>query len=755
MDTLDRISRLGLAGAGLALVLTFGAGAGVSAASGWSATRTGTENLADATSLGRLAANTPLRISVGLALRDQAGLAQFTHDASIAGTPAYGHYLTPAQFTERYGPTSAQPAAVAAYLRSQGFTKVHVESNRLYVTADGTASQAESAFDTTLMRYRQHGVEIYANSRPARVPTSLGNTVVAVLGLTSASTMQLPHQAAPSADTVPTIKGYSARDFWKVYDVGGTKRGSATPIAIFAEGDLTQVVKDLRSYEADPTNKLPQVPFSVVKVGLKSPDTAGADEWDMDTQTSTGIAGTVKHLYIYDATSLTDADIGLEFNRFVTQDVARAGSASFGECEYQAWADGFMVVNDEVMSEAAAQGQTVFASSGDTGSFCPVAPNNGVPAGVPDVNYPASSSYVVSVGGTTLLANADGTYNNEVAWVAGGGGPSLYEYQPYWQQGVTPPTGSACVDTVACVGKNLPDIAMDADPNTGATVMVGGQPEQIGGTSLASPLALGVWARLQTVNGNTLGFAAPRLYAMAGSAGFHDVTLGDVGIYPATPGWDYATGNGSFDIAQAATLIAHPPTVPTPPATVPSPSCRVLKDPVGDSHPIASNGNVDAMDIRAMGLSSDATNVTTVLRMVSLNSDPVGHPGLGGDGDNWYATWQSGGTEYYLGAQYPGTTPNPNDPTLLVDYSYGTVDTTATGGSLFNNVGTATGSMDLANGFITISTPLSTVGAPAQSAALSGPGAQTYASVGTPAGGLLEPDDSAGPGSDYRVGTSC
>src|SRR5262249_13659176 len=140
-------------------------------------------------------------------------------------------------------------------------------------------------------------------------------------------------------------------------------------------------------------------------------------------------------------------------------------SASFGECEYAAYLDGFMVANDEAMSEAAAQGQTLFASSGDSGGFCALnGLANGVPVGEPDVNYPASSRYVVAAGGTTLVTNTDGTYGEELAWDAGGGGVSYFEYQPFWQSGIAPPTGSTClVQSPVCLGKAMPDVAMDAD----------------------------------------------------------------------------------------------------------------------------------------------------------------------------------------------------------------------------------------------------------------------------------------------------
>jgi len=105
------------------------------------------------------------------------------------------------------------------------------------------------------------------------------------------------------------------------------------------------------------------------------------------------------------------------------------------------------------------------------------------------------------------------------------------------------------------VGKTVPDVAMDADPDSGANVYVDGTPEGVGGTSLSSPLTLGVWARLESAHSNGLGFAGPLLYAQSGSAGFHDIILGDTGPYPATPGYDLATGLGTFDVSAMNGLV--------------------------------------------------------------------------------------------------------------------------------------------------------------------------------------------------------
>jgi len=530
--------------------------------------------LVGATDLGALASTTPLTIEVGLALRDQTGLKQYIHDINTVGNASYGQSLTPAQFLAAYGPTSANVQAVETYLTSQGLGSFAVEPNNMFVTAQGTAAQVEAAFNTPIHSFTLtlggQTRTVYANTADAQVPSALSGTVAAVLGLNNASRLSTPLHLKTAATAAPNpppptsanLNGFHPPEYAKIYDAAGVPTGSNTSTAVFAEGDLTQVMKDLRQEETN--DGLPRVPYSVVPVGFGSPDVSGLDEWDLDTQSSSGIAGNVKHLYVYDVGSLSDADVGLEFNRFVTDDLAKTGNASFGECESFPAIDGFMLMGDQIAEQAAAQGQTIFASSGDTGSACAVAPTNGVPgSGAPEPEYPASSPFITGVGGTTLLAtNATATppdtYITETAWLGGGCGISDFETQPYWQSGsVDAPKGQAPVDPVMG-GRVVPDIAMEADPNTGALIVVSGTVTQVGGTSLASPLSMGVWARLETSHNNSLGYAAPLLYALYNPIpqpypGFHDIITGDTGgAIPcvATQGYDLATGLGTFDIAQ-------------------------------------------------------------------------------------------------------------------------------------------------------------------------------------------------------------
>ena len=535
--------------AALACVAASGLAAGsAAAAASWSATATQAVPLGTGvTGAGALSAATPMTVHVALALRNQPALKQ-----DIAS----GKVLSAAAFRQQFAPTAAQVTAVQNYLTGQGLTLTGVSGNNVLVSARGSASAIEQAFHTTLQRVTAKGVTGFANTSAASVPASLSSTVVSVLGLNNVFRMTEPNtkvQPAVNPPSTCTVQGvicsYNPQGFQTAYDATGTPTGSATAEAIFTEGDVSGVVSDLRTEEA--ANGLPQVPVTIDNVGTPSTDTSGTDEWDMDTQYSTGMAQDVENLTLYNAPSLDDADLSMAFAAFASQDTAKAGSASFGGCEFESVLDGSVAADDELFEEAAAQGQTVFASSGDNGGFCSVLPVNGVPAGAPDVEYPAASPWVVGVGGTTLLTKSDGTYNTELAWLAGGGGVSLFESQPSWQ------AGDGLVGTITgLVGRRtVPDVAMAADPNTGANVYVDGTPETVGGTSLSSPLALGVWDRLESAHSNGLGFASPLLYAAQGSAAFHDVVLGDTGPWPATPGYDLATGLGTFDVGQADSLI--------------------------------------------------------------------------------------------------------------------------------------------------------------------------------------------------------
>ncbi len=552
------------------------AAATVAAPAGWAATATGVLNLANATDLGALPATQSITIRLAL---------QLNNANALKSLIASGQTVSPADFTANYGPTAAQVHAAVAYLQQQGFTNITTEPNNILVDATAPASVVQKAFDTTLHGFTQNGLNVYANTSPAYIPQALAGNVIAVLGLNDAQAAAARHErqentlatptpaptANPCTENVNTTTGtavcprfYTPADYKIAYDATSVPDATRTSIAIMTEGQLSQSISDFRDNET--RDGLPEVPITTVQVQPMSSDTSGGEEWTLDMLASTGLAGNVKMLYLYNFASLSDADIVEGYNRWVTDDKAPIANSSFGGCEVFPYQDGAMLAADEILVEAAAQGQTMFVSTGDTGGYCGIAgvPPNGAPGGLPFVEWPAASPYVTAVGGTDLFTNPDGSYLGESAWEAGGGGVSQFEYGPYWESGVQPVSSTPAGFTF----RGVPDVAMDAALETGMDIWFSGTEYIIGGTSLASPLAAGAYARLQSAHDNTLGFAPIKFYSIysqnqgapssmsAGPppwqmiGGFHDILSGSNGAYTALPKYDYTTGLGSIDIAK-------------------------------------------------------------------------------------------------------------------------------------------------------------------------------------------------------------
>ncbi|HET6966276.1 MAG TPA: S53 family peptidase [Acidimicrobiales bacterium] len=540
----------------------------------WVATATKAYNTFGATRLGAAPAAQPLNLVIALKPRNQAAEDAALRAMYTPGSATYHQFLTPAQWTAEYAPTAQTVSAVTTYLSEHGFTNVSVLSNNMVVTADATVAQATEAFHTAISNFRAGPVVFYANTAPALIPQSLSGAVQAVLGLNDVP-LPTPHPVAAhptgtQAAGSPSFNGVPPADFQNTYDAAGTATGSRTNIALFTEGDVSGALKDLRLAESK--NHLPQVPVSVIKVGPQSNDTSGQDEWDLDTQSSTAMATTVKHLYLYNTGSLIDSQIDLTFARFVADDLAQGMSASIGGCDLFPYLDGSMVATDEVMQTGAMQGQTLFASSGDNGDGCAFLAATGVPSSFPGTNWPASGEFTTAVGGTSLISDASGNRIQELGWVGSGGGISETEAPGWWTQASNPGFSAEYV----AGGRAVPDVALDADPNvaTPALIYVNGTVTGVGGTSLSSPLMLGSWARLESGHANRLGWAPPGLYGLydkvnpgtavpgspipviipsanpAAVKGFTDITVGNNGLYPCTPGWDGVTGLGAPDIAQ-------------------------------------------------------------------------------------------------------------------------------------------------------------------------------------------------------------
>jgi subtilase family serine protease len=544
------------------------------APAGWANTATAAILPANAADLGQLARATTVNVVLGLQMRNV--------DA-VKSAIAAGQRISRETFVGQYAPSAEQVAAAVSYLQAQGFSNVSAAPNNMLVTASAPAATVEKAFNTALHGFGVNGKSFFANTQPALVPSSLGGNVVAVLGLTNVPGLKagplqrslapqdaiFPRQSQPTPCTqnvngttgTPVCPRFYDPQTYNITYNATRVPASGTEIAIFAVGDPTIAIADFHDNEG--RFGLSQIPVNVVHAQPATADITGNGEWTLDMTYSQAMAFAPVQIDLYTAGSFAFKDLTVALNRWASDDVAPVMNASVGGCEVFPYQTGDMLVGDMILVEAAAQGQTLFASTGDTGGYCGVAgvPPNGGVGGAPLVEYPASSPYAVAVGGTQLFSNVDGTYLGESAWQSGGGGISQFEYSPYWEQGIQPigttPAGYSF--------RGVPDVAFDAALETGALLWQGGSQFITGGTSLASPLAAGTYARMQGLHGNALGFAAPLLYRTYAnstpqqvSSGppateligpFHDVLSGTNGLYTALPKYDYTTGLGSLDVA--------------------------------------------------------------------------------------------------------------------------------------------------------------------------------------------------------------
>ena len=494
---------------------------------------------------GPLATSQPIHVEVALKLRNPAQLHTFLATARTSTLSMVQHRMSSQQFVANYSPTADQANQVAAWLTSAGFSNVQIAPNRLMVSADGRADTAQAAFKTSFAKVRtREGRMAFMNNSGVQIPAALQDSVLSVIGLQNvhqAHTFAKPVQAAY---TTQAVTGHNPTEFSSIYGGNGVATAAGVPVGIVTQGKITQTITDLNTFTSQ--NGLATVTTQTVNTNGTSTDTSGLGEWSLDSQDVVGMAGgQVGSLIFYNIPTLSNANLTADFNTIVNANATKIINVSLGECETSAQGDGSAAAQDQIFQQAVAQGQTFSISTGDSGAD--ECGDGGVTP-----SWPAASQYVVAVGGTTLNASTT-TWNSAAVWTSGGGSSSTFEPQPSWQNGVAP--GST---------RGLPDIAYDADPNSGSKIIVNGATQQYGGTSLSAPLFAGAWARVIAIKGSNVGFAAPLLYQLPASD-FHDITSGNNGGETASAGYDLATGRGELIISGAANDIGGG----SPPANVP------------------------------------------------------------------------------------------------------------------------------------------------------------------------------------------
>lgn len=530
----------------------------VASANSWAMTQTKAHTLAyvDATDVGAVPESSIIHIAIALKLRNKDSLDELTKKLTSGQST---QFLSAQQFLDRHAPTREQAVKVINYLRALGYRNVSLSDNRMLVTADGSPSQIQSAFQTEMRYFNVKGRLAHANVTDVSVPDTLSDAVLAVVGLQTVHMAHVMNRRVTNegvgtqAAAAQAIVGVNPTQFPGIYGASGMPSAATATIGIITQGSMTQTITDLKAFAAN--SGYPQPPVSVVIVGAASTDTSGVDEWNLDSQSSLAAAGgTVKSMLLYTATTLSDADLTVTYNRVVSDNLAKVINVSLGECETAAKSSGITASNDQIFQTAVAQGQTFSVSSGDSGSYeCGGSTNQ--------QSYPAVSPYVMAISGTTL-SSSGGTWIGETAWSCSGpatcpqsasggtgGGVSSTEPAPSWQ------TAAGVLTTPGKRG--VPDVSFDGAPSSGALIIVKGSIVQIAGTSLSAPIFTGFYSRIQAAHGNTLGFPASTLYsgAAANPSWFHDVTSGSNGGYSAGTGWDYVTGYGSLIVQNFSTAF--------------------------------------------------------------------------------------------------------------------------------------------------------------------------------------------------------
>ncbi len=563
--------------------------------------------------------------------RDAHALAALATGVSVPGSRTFRHFVSPAQFSARFGQPDAVVGRVSASLRGLGLLVGRVSANGLVLPVTGSAGQVETALGTRLVQVRlASGRVAMANVSAPRLPAAVAAAIQAVIGLSDLITVPsgptvrraAPHASAArpasrisarpvrrsgpalssarapassaraSSARAPSLRaaGHGARNCpaagriaaryraWtypqlaRAYALSGLyaggHAGAGTTIALF---ELERwPAADIRAFQ---TCYRTAVPVRVIKVdggATGKPDV----EPTLDIETALALAPQAS-LVVYSAPLASYGRSTIdEYTQIVDQREAQVLSTSYVLCERDVsqLVPGLIASENTIFQQAAAEGITVFAAAGDSGSEACSRTN---PARKElSVNDPASQPFVTSVGGTSLTAlgppPAEHVWNDRSkAHGAGGGGISGVWRMPSWQAGrgvISRYSSGRPCHAPRGYCREVPDVSASADPFRGYLIRFHGAWTPVAGTSAATPLWAAMLADIdsQTSPATYAGFLNPQLYRLPAGT-LNDIRTGDndytgthQGRYPAIRGYDMASGLGT-PVATALGRALRPP----------------------------------------------------------------------------------------------------------------------------------------------------------------------------------------------------
>ena len=530
------------------------------------------EEAADLANEGTAGSSRQLAMHLVLALNHRAELERLLADQQNPASPEYHRWLTPDEFTRRFGPTAAAIARVTQWLQRSGFRVLSASAAKRTITFSGRVDQAEKAFGVKIAATADGST--FANTTDPTIAPDLAPLIDSIQGLDNmlhaAPTVHRAPGANSNGNASPDViingrgPAFGPGDLYTFYNetpvlTSGIDGSNTDCIALIEDSDF-----DMASLDAF-NSQFGLPAFNGANLGVTFPTSdpgtnSDALETVVDLNYSHAIApGTPLNAYIGNQGNTTSG-LGIldAMQTAVIDDRCGAISISFSIC---GGSPRFYHSLDALFAQASSHGQSVFVSSGDTGSAGLVFDKRTracVPSAKPRVSEMAASPHVTAIGGTQFIANFDSNGNDvgsvaESVWNdidgASGGGKSKIFKKPAFQRGVTPKGNK----------RAIPDISIAASPTMPGYFFgeFGTVQCCLGGTSFGAPIFAGI-AQLvaQSKSLTRVGNINSNLYQLGstGSAAIRDVTSGNNGFH-GTPGFsaglgfDLATGWGTPDVA--------------------------------------------------------------------------------------------------------------------------------------------------------------------------------------------------------------
>jgi kumamolisin len=485
------------------------------------------------------------RIEVSVRLRAPAGARSLADGGALDDKlPGQRQYLSREEYASGHAADPQDVEKVAAFAKEHQLVVVASEPARRTVVLSGTASAMSAAFGVTLQQFEHDGGTYRGRTGSISVPSALGNIVEGVFGLDNrpqaTSHLRIFDSIGAAKDHVAGAS-FTPPQLAVLYQFPSGLDGSGQCIGIIELGGGFKPA-DIKTYFGSLGLPVPTVKAISVDGAPNHPTNSNSADGEvmLDIEVAAALAPKAE-IAVYFAPNTNKGFLDA-ITMAVHDSVNKPSviSISWGSAE-STWTIQAMKQFDQAFQAAASMGVTICVAAGDSGS------SDGVGDRMPHVDFPASSPFALGCGGTKLTASghaitAEVVWNENATSSAGGGGVSGFFALPSYQAAAHVPPVAGGSKT----GRGVPDVAGDADPNSGYQVRVDGQNLVIGGTSAVAPLWAGLVALMNQKLTKPVGYLNPLLYgSLAGKGLFNDIVKGNNGAYSAGPGWDACTGWGS------------------------------------------------------------------------------------------------------------------------------------------------------------------------------------------------------------------